>query len=71
MFNYFVTKPRRKDPSSLRIIRKFSTSEEAVRWAERYIFPDDKKLFIDRSDMKRLAIIEYNQEGPITHYATS
>lgn len=71
MHKYFVTKPRRKDPSSLRIIRTFTTSAEAVRWSERYIFPDDKKLFIDRSDLKRIASVEYNPKGPITNYAKS
>lgn len=62
---YFVTKPSKKDPASLRVIRKFDDYETARNWASRYIFPDDHRLFIDDSVGNRLGIVEYNDLDPI------
>jgi len=65
MSNFYVTKPSRKDPTTLRIIREFPTFEEALRWGERYIYVDDKRFFIDNENGHRMATIDFDYHQPV------
>lgn len=69
MSNFFITKPSRKDPTALRVIRTFDSRDDAIRWATRYIYKDDVKLFVDDNQGHRLATIEYDDIDPIVTYA--
>ena len=66
MTAYHVTKPARKDPSSLRVIRSFENFRDALRWVERYIYKDDVKMFIDDQKGTRLAPVTYDDVAPLT-----
>lgn len=65
MSKYFITKPSRKNPSELRVIRKFDSFEDALRWAQRYIYKDDHRLFIDDEKGFRWGSVEYDEYEPI------
>lgn len=65
MSKYFITKPSRKNPSELRVIRKFESFEDALRWAQRYIYKDDHRLFIDDQTGFRWGSVEYDEHEPI------
>lgn len=65
MSTFYITKPSRKDPTSLRVVRQFDTAEDALRWATRYIYKDDIKLFIDDQFGHRYATVEYDYNNPI------
>lgn len=63
--NFHVTKPSRKNPTVLRSVRDFDTFDDALRWATRYIYKDDVRLFIDNKYGHRLATVEYDAVDPV------
>ena len=66
---YLITKASPKNPMILRTIKTFDDEATALKWAQRYIFKDDKKLFVEDSEHNRIATVEYAEPFPILHQA--